>query len=369
MNELEQQQPTVGIIGGAGEMGQVVARYFRELGYTTLVCDPKQADAISLPELLDRCTFLYLSVFPLESAAEIMHTIASHPNARNFVVLENGTIKAVLEQGLDALDKAGASICATHPMCRADQPWKNQNVLLIPHGSHSDQALDLGRALYQQAQMNIKEITSITEHDEMMALLQLIPHLTLRVVSTLFDKLGVDLDLLNSSATANFKLFYMSFWRVQAQSPELSAAIIWRLLQQDKGQQISRLLKDHLELVTHMDSEAMANTFEEFYQQSGLSQHHIEQMNRQCVVTLERLANLDRRAITITATSDEVGILRRILAPFDELGLNINAIDSHLGENNTISFEIGTDEASQDTLEQLRERIATMGHSFKLSSD
>ena len=31
------------------------------------------------------------------------------------------------------LDTAGASLCATHPLCKADQPWKNQNVLLDEH--------------------------------------------------------------------------------------------------------------------------------------------------------------------------------------------------------------------------------------------
>lgn len=358
---------SVGIIGGAGEIGQVINRYFTELGYSTHICDPGHPQGLSLEQLLDCCQIVYLSVFPLEAAAQVLEQITHHPRAGELVLLENATIKSVLQPALKTLDNMGTSICATHPMCRADQPWKNQNVMLIPFGKQPDPALIVARQLYDQAQMNIKELGSIAEHDELMALLQLVPHLTLRVVSTIFEQLGVDLDLLNSSATANFKLFYMSFWRVQAQSPELSASIIWQLLQDQKGREVSSLLRDKLAEVASMDRDQMTETFRSFYQESGLSPAHIEQMNQQCVVTLERLANLDRRAITITASRDEVGMLRRILAPFDELGLNICAIDSHLNDQGEISFEIGIDEAPEDKLVALKQRMSEIGKEFDVS--
>ncbi|MDX1520538.1 MAG: hypothetical protein R3264_02830, partial [Anaerolineae bacterium] len=191
----------IGIVGGAGAIGQVVASYFRELGYQPLICDPKAPDGLTLDQLLDRCKLIYITVFPLELIPQILKQIAAHSDVAEFVVLENGSIKAFISAEFATLDQAGASVCATHPLCKADQPWKNQNVWLIPYGKNSAAAEALALSHYQQAQMNIHHVATLEEHDELMCLLQLVPHLVLRIVSTLFADLGADLQLLNSAAT------------------------------------------------------------------------------------------------------------------------------------------------------------------------
>ncbi len=361
---MAQSDRQIGMIGGAGAMGQVAGRYFRELGYETVICDPQAPDGLSLEALLDRCSTLYISVFPLETVAAILAQIAARPDAGRFVILENSTIKELLREPLTALAEQGASLCATHPLCKADQPWKNQNVLLIPYGRQAGRAEGLAVDLYTQAQMNLKWVDSLEEHDELMAVLQLVPHLTLRVVSTVFSQLGVDLDLLSSAATANFKLFYLSFWRVLVQNPALSASIIWRLLQQPKGRQIYDHLVDNLAEVGQLDVEELAENFASFYDLPGLTDSHMNRMNLQGIVTLERLANLNRRAVTIFAENDRVGLLREILRPFDELGVNLVAIDSHLLGPNDIRFDIGYDAVDDETLVELRRRIEVLGHRF-----
>ncbi|MEM8863619.1 MAG: prephenate dehydrogenase dimerization domain-containing protein, partial [Chloroflexota bacterium] len=228
----------IGVIGGGGAIGRLVVRYFSEMGYEVLVSDPSVPDSLPLEVLLDQCKTLYISVFPLEIIPQILEQIAQRPDAADFVILENGSIKDLLIESFGRLDAAGASLCATHPLCKADQPWKNQNVLLIPYGQNAEPAHQLSLDLYNHAEMNIHRVESLEEHDELMCLLQLVPHLILRLVANLFAELNTDLNLLNSAATANFKLFYLSLWRVLVQSPDLSASIIGRLIEQPRGREI-----------------------------------------------------------------------------------------------------------------------------------
>ncbi|MEM7348967.1 MAG: prephenate dehydrogenase dimerization domain-containing protein, partial [Chloroflexota bacterium] len=343
-------------------IGQVVARYYQELGYQPVIADPKAPDSLTVDALLDRCKLLYITVFPLELVPNILEQIANRPDAADFVILENSSIKDMLKDAFQRLDQMGASLCATHPLCKADQPWKNQNVLMIPYGENSAAAEALALSLYQQAEMNIHQISSLEEHDELMCLLQLVPHLILRIVSTLFADLDADLQLLSSAATANFKLFYLSLWRVLVQSPDLSASIIGRLLQQPAGVDIYARLVKRLSSVYDQDVEELTTLFTRFYEETQPSDYYRERMNQQGIITLERLANLEQRSLSILTEKDEVGMLRKILKPFEDLGINITAIDSHLF-GKTLRFDIGYDAGvTEEGLQQLEAEINKMGH-------
>ena len=358
MSDMKQ----IGVVGGGGTIGRLVTRYFTELGYEVFVSDPSLPDSLSLEALLDQVKTVYISVFPMEIIPQILDTIAQRPDASDFVILENGSIKDLLADSFHKLDTAGASLCATHPLCKADQPWKNQNVLLIPYGENGAVAHTLALELYEYAEMNVHQVDSLEDHDELMCLLQLVPHLILRLVANLFAELETDLDLLNSAATANFKLFYLSLWRVLVQSPDLSAEIIGRLMDQPRGREIYHRFASALSNVPLSDISTLTDLFRGFYDTTAPSKPYMNKMNMQGIVTLERLANLERRSLSILTEKDEVGMLREILRPFEELGINISAIDSHLTDG-TLRFDIGYDSGvSAESLAALKVQIESMGH-------
>ena len=145
--------------------------------------------------------------------------------------------------------------------------------------------------------MNIHKIESLEDHDELMCLLQLVPHLILRLVANIFADLGTDLNLLSSAATANFKLFYLSLWRVLVQSPDLSAAIIGRLMDQPRGREIYHRFAASLSNVPLSDIDTLTSLFRGFYDTTSPSEPYMEKMNMQGIVTLERLANLETVSI------------------------------------------------------------------------
>ncbi|MCB0028404.1 MAG: hypothetical protein KDE28_10885, partial [Anaerolineales bacterium] len=119
--------------------------------------------------------------------------------------------------------------------------------------------------------------------------------------------------------------------------------IISHLLHQKAGIDIYARLIKQLSSVYNQDVEELTTLFNGFYEQTQPSQIYQERMNQQGIVTLERLANLDRRSVSILTERDEVGMLRKILHPFEKLNINISAIDSHLVDGK-LRFDIGYDD-------------------------
>ena len=91
-------------------------------------------------------------------------------------------------------------------------------------------------------------------------------------------------------------------------------------------------------------------------------------MNQKSIVTLERLVNIEEQSISIYSNKNEVGLLRKILAAFEKLNINITAIDSHM-EQDTLRFDIGFDKSLlQSELTQLKALLTQLGHKFEMSS-
>ena len=100
----------IGIIGGAGAIGQVVTDLFGSLDYEPVISDPALPESHTVDALLDECRLLYISVFPLELIPEILAKVAAHPNVSEFVVLENSSVKEVIGPAFLQLDRLGASV-------------------------------------------------------------------------------------------------------------------------------------------------------------------------------------------------------------------------------------------------------------------
>ena len=96
-----------------------------------------------------------------------------------------------------------------------------------------------------------------------------------------------------------------------------ASIIVGRLMQQPKGREIyHHRLVAAMSTVPLSDIDTLTQHFDAFYERSEFNDLYRDRMNMQGIVTLERLANLDRRTVTILCDRDEVGMLREILRPF-----------------------------------------------------
>ncbi|MBI3282579.1 prephenate dehydrogenase/arogenate dehydrogenase family protein [Candidatus Curtissbacteria bacterium] len=331
----------VAVFGGEGNMGRVTVELFRDLGYRAICPDPKDPDSPDASEAIRSSKIVFFSVLPIEEIGKIIDETEAVFEAGH-IVLDNASVKRPLVEAYRRLEAVGVSICSTHPLCKHDQPLHGQKALILEVGSNSQKAVEIAERLYRNAGM-ITIPLSFEDHDRAMTVVQLVPHLVMRSVGRALEKSGVDMRALREIAPANFQLFNLSMWRTLVQDPRISATIIANLLGNDVGrglaQEIEAAIRD---VVISNDEQELTRAFGETY--SRLNRDDLGMtMNEITTTVLERLANIQIKSVTIEAREDRPGLLREILLPFEEQGVNLTAIDSHQRRGG-VKFVIGIDE-------------------------
>ncbi len=257
-----------------------------------MISDPECHNSASLNDLLEVYDALYISVFPEEALDAVYAEVLRHERTSSLIIVENSSVKAPLEGYLTDLDESGASVCSSNPLCQP-QSWDYENVLLIPIGSNSEQAVAFARRLYTG--MKIRMLESLSRHDELMCFLQLVPHTVFRSVSMLYRSLSVAPSVLDEFATANFKLFNLGFWRTVTQESGMSATLIRGLGDSPKGQEVQRTLLGCVVACIRSDRDALKTEFDAFLEKSGVSDSYIEDVDKNSREVLAWLATYDPR--------------------------------------------------------------------------
>lgn len=350
----------VAVFGGEGNMGKVTVDLFQNLGYEAISPDPKNPDSIKSSEAVQASRVVFFSVLPIEEIIKIVDE-TEDSFTPDHIVLDNASVKKPLEEAYRRLEAKGVSICSTHPLCKHDQPLHGQKALVLDVGSNPDTARMLAEDLYRNAGM-ITIPLSFESHDKTMTVVQLVPHMVMRSVADALEKSGVNVQTLREIAPANFQLFNLSMWRTIIQDPRISATIISNLLKNEEGQALAEKIEESIaQVVAGEETQELTEAFERTY--ASVNQDGIgPQMNEVTTTVLERLANLQVKSITLETQEDRPGLLRELLLPYEEEGINITAIDSHIRKPG-VKFEIGVDEktASPDALASVVAKLKAMG--------
>lgn len=352
---------TAAIFGGEGNMGKITVEMFQQLGFETISVDPTNPESLTPAEAIERSKVVFFSVLPIEVINEIVTQNSGLFD--NHMVLDNASVKEPFADAFKELDARGISVCSTHPMTKHDQPLHGQKVLILEVGNNAARARELAEALYKNAGM-VTIPLSFESHDASMAVVQLVPHLVMRAVGRVFEKKGVDIQSILKFAPANFQLFNLSMWRTLVQDPEISSTVIASLQKQPTGSNLGRDIQEAIEeIVEQEDQVSLTRLFEGTA--ATLGKNNLgEKMNETTITVIERLANIDAKSVIVEVKKDKPGLLRTLLFPFEELGINLTAIDSHKS-NAGVRFDIGIDESTctPDVLAKLSIALGVMGHS------
>lgn len=355
-----EKERTVAVIGGLGRMGVVTGRIFEAAGYTPLISDIRDPKTLPAREAIRQSGIVFFSVLPIEEIGKIVLATADTFD-NNHIVMDNATVKSPITNALKILDGINVSICSTHPLCKEDQPLFGQNVLIAPFGKNSERATIIAENVYGKAGMVLVRV-DFEQHDSLMLLNQLLPHLVNRSIGLVLANNGADVKALDRISTPNSRLLYLAAWRTLVQPSEISAAIIRNLLKQPEGRKMVRDLLDAIARVTREDGEEgkLEDTFRDTVTLLDPTGQISVEMNRKTITILERLANLRHHSATIEAKGDRPGLLRTMLEPLADAGININAIDSHRTKDGTL-FELGI-ESGEMTPEVIK-RLENLGFS------
>jgi prephenate dehydrogenase len=218
--ELEFGRPedvSVGIVGGAGEMGALFRRFFEEAGYTVRISD--RDTPLDNRELVKSSSIVLFAV-PLHLTVDVIRELV--PLVReDQLLLDLTSLKAA---PVEAMLQSRASVVGLHPMFGGGvKSFAGQTLAACPVRIE-DKAWRELRALFESSGMRVKECTP-EQHDRMMSIIQVLFHMTTMMMGRVLRELDVDIFETLEYTSPSYRLEMDILGRIFAQNPSLYAAI------------------------------------------------------------------------------------------------------------------------------------------------
>jgi prephenate dehydrogenase len=231
---------TVGLIGGAGVMGQWLKRFFESQGHAVLVAD---LDTPQTSEEVARESDLVILCVPIPQVAKVAREVAPHlkPDAGL------ADITSVKQSPVAAMLAAfPGEVVGTHPLFGpGEESINGRTVVLCP--GRGERWFNWLRDLFAQSGARVK-VTSATEHDRLMAVVQGLAHFILIALGSAIRELGVPLEDLEDFATPTFATLHNLTRRLVSQDAKLYACI---QLQNPANRVALRALEDAVADILH----------------------------------------------------------------------------------------------------------------------
>jgi prephenate dehydrogenase len=210
-------QVKIALIGGSGQMGRWFQRFFTQRGISVLSAD---LDTRETPqEVAAQADVVMLSV-PIPKVVAIAQEIAPHMRADAALM----DITSVKQRPLDAMLKAfPGEVVGTHPLFGPkEKSIGGLTVVLCP--GRGERWLNWLKDLLEQAGARVK-VSSATEHDRLMAVVQGLSHFVLIALEKSIRQLGISLQDLEDYSTPTFNSLHRLAKRLLSQDAQLYACI------------------------------------------------------------------------------------------------------------------------------------------------
>jgi chorismate mutase/prephenate dehydrogenase len=251
----EVQQRSVAVIGGKGGMGRCMADLFADLGHAVMIAD-LDTD-LSPPEAAGAADVVVISV-PIDKTVEVIRELGPlvRPDA---LLMDVTSIKtAPLEQ---MLESSSASVIGTHPLFGPSvHSVQGQRIVLTPGRGDTWQAWL--ECMLRARGLTIKQTTP-QEHDQAMAVIQVLTHFATEVMGKSLAGLGVSLEQTLDYTSPVYLMELLMTARHFAQSPDLYASIQMSNPLTDKvTEAFVQAAAAHRDAVAANDHEAVTDVFE-----------------------------------------------------------------------------------------------------------
>ncbi len=209
-------KPTIGIIGGTGKMGRFLEKFFIEKGFEVSVSSTKTE--LTNIELANMCDVVIVSV-PLGSVSNVINEIA--PYVKGDALLTD--VSAVKEEPVKAMLKSKASVVGMHLVFGPTvKSVKKQTVVMCP--ARGEKWFKWLKDLFEGAGAKV-QVSTPTEHDKMMAVIQGLVHFTSIASACALRDLKIDVVKTFAFASPNYRISTDVIGRILAQNPGVYADI------------------------------------------------------------------------------------------------------------------------------------------------
>lgn len=208
----------VGIIGGKGKTGSQFAKLFRNLGARVLVAD--LGTKLSNSELIEQADIVIFSV-PLHLTGKIMKSHVGDLR-KGQIVLDVSSLK--LKQ-VAVMNEGKAEVIGMHPLFGPTKKnFEGLTMVLCP-GNCRKVTIKGVSDVFKMVGMKVVEMTP-DEHDKLMAVVQVVPHLKTILAGEMIRFLGVHPEKSHSISTPVYRLELDIIGRIFSQDGMLYSSII-----------------------------------------------------------------------------------------------------------------------------------------------
>lgn len=213
---------TVLLIGGAGRMGRLFARFFRRKGFAVRIADPAGAPPGFGRGTLDDAATADVVVIAtsLDQAPAALGSVLER--APRGLVFDIASLKTPLLPLFARARKAGVAIASTHPMFGPDARFSGRDFLVCDAGDASA-ALRV-RRLFAGEGLKIRTMPA-ADHDRWVGRTMGLAHVAALACAGALERLEVDAFDVDGRATTSFRRLLDLVGSILDQDPALTRAI------------------------------------------------------------------------------------------------------------------------------------------------
>ncbi len=214
---LVSSKPRLGIVGGKGRMGRWFKRLFERSGYEVLIAD--LGTPLSNRDLAKRCDIVFVSV-PMPVFGKVVEEIGPLLSPKQGLI-DFCSLKKIQNEIM--LAHTQAEVVAAHPLFGpGEKDLVGQKVAMWPSRGNSWFSWFKD---FVETSGGKAVVVSPEEHDQAMAIIQVINHFMLLALGKLIEECGISLEHLKDLATPSFERQLDIVARFADQDPFLYGAI------------------------------------------------------------------------------------------------------------------------------------------------
>ncbi len=207
----------VGIIGGMGEMGKLFQRFFEKRGYKVEIADLYTEKTAR--DIIEEVEVVLFSV-PLHRTVAIIEEHRSYLRPHQLVM----DLSSLKVKPVEAMLQSRASVVGLHPMFGGSiSSFAGQTLIACPVRIEPSDWAPLRRQ-FEEEGMIVRECAP-EKHDELMAIIQVLFHLSTMIQGRVIRDLGVDIEETLSYTSPVYRMEISILGRMFAQSGWLYGAI------------------------------------------------------------------------------------------------------------------------------------------------
>jgi prephenate dehydrogenase len=277
---------SIGIIGGAGRTGSQFATLFREQGFSVTVTG--SSTATQNAEMFRSCDIVIFAV-PLSSSLAIMEEEIKYATREDQLILDVSSLKT---KQVELMQKAAGEVIGMHPLFGPQTEVVGQTIVLCPQRCEPE-TLESVKTFFSALSMQIT-IMDVKEHDQLMSLLQVLPHIKSFLVADVLHKIGDDvIGTIDRTATPAYRIELNLVARFLDDSPDLYGPII---LDNPETINILTLLHQSLgELIQMAENEDLTNFSKKYEVLKAFFGHHTREGRKKIEACIRTLTSLKKQ--------------------------------------------------------------------------